>query len=237
MAAALVLYTSSPVKIARWIGALAPAVLVKPIVLPIAAILLRGRSWLAWVKALVVGAMICAILAAPLLLTHGGEPLANLRATAERFSLKWAHFGSVYEPLLKGIETLTPDWGNDPQEQLARAICIGLLGLVILGVFLRGRSAWRDCAWIFLAMVLLSPAAHPWYLLWALILVPVAASPTVWVASLTLPWGYAAYADPEGWAVPGWLMLASYVPIYATLLVEVVKHWRDRAEDRAAATD
>jgi hypothetical protein len=98
--------------------------------------------------------------------------------------------------------------------------------LVILGVFLRGRDAWLDAAVIFLAMVLLSPTAHPWYLLWALALLPIARSGTVWVASLTLPWGYWVLADPVDWSVPVWVMVVAYLPVYAALAIELILHWR-----------
>jgi hypothetical protein len=79
---------------------------------------------------------------------------------------------------------------------------------------------------IFLAMVLLSPAAHPWYLLWALAVIPAAPSSAVWVASLTLPWGYVALGDTDEWLVPAWVMVAAYAPIYAALAVEVITRWR-----------
>jgi hypothetical protein len=160
---------------------------------------------------------------APLLLAEGGAPLRNLAGTAREFSLKWAHFGSVYEPLLAALTMLAPTWTNDPRERLARAVCAGVLGLVILVIWRRGRDPWRDASSIFLAMVLLSPTAHPWYLLWALALLPIAASPTVWLASLTLPWGYAVLGDPIAWTVPPWVMLAAYVPVYAALLVRAVR--------------
>ncbi len=75
-----------------------------------------------------------------------------------------------------------------------------------------------------LAMVLLSPTAHPWYLLWALVLVPMVPCAAVWLASLTLTWGYAAWGfrpgddGGPGWGVSPWLMLAAYAPVYAALL-------------------
>ena len=85
---------------------------------------------------------------------------------------------------------------------------------------------------IFLAMVLLSPAAHPWYLLSALAVIPAAPSAAVWVASLTLPWGYIALGDTDEWLVPVWVMLLAYVPIYAALIVEVVVRWRQQSQQR-----
>jgi hypothetical protein len=203
----------------RWTVPLAAAALVKPVVVPVAALALRRHPWRAWGASLLVGVVTCAAIGAPLLLADGGAAWSNLTETAQRFSLKWAHFGSVYEPLLHVIERMTPAWTNDPQEQLARALCSVALAAVFVVVWWRGRDLWRDTVTIFVAMVLLSPTAHPWYLLWALVLVPIAPSPTAWVASLTLPWGYAVLADTVEWTVPTWVMVVAYAPVYATLLV------------------
>ena len=74
------------------------------------------------------------------------------------------------------------------------------------------------------AMVLLSPAAHPWYLLWALALVPMSMSPAVWIASLTISWGYIAWRyqlnddGSVGWGVPWAVMVAAWAPVYAAII-------------------
>ena len=64
----------------------------------------------------------CAVVAAPLWLAQGGEPLANLLATSDEFRLKWAHFGGVYEPVLWAIESIRPAWESGRQEVLARHV-------------------------------------------------------------------------------------------------------------------
>jgi hypothetical protein len=208
-----------------WVVPLSFGALVKPVVVPVAAFVLRGRPPRQWVLSAAVGACACALAAAPLWLTHGTQPLRNLMATGERFVLTWAHFGSVYEALLAATGALAPGWCNDAQELFVRRIC----GAAVLGVFLwlllrrRGDLWSRACA-LLLAMVLLSPAAHPWYLLWALCLLPMARNPAVWVASLTLPWGYAALGDPAGWRVAPWVFLAAYAPVYGVLAVASMRH-------------
>ncbi|MHC4414351.1 MAG: glycosyltransferase 87 family protein [Planctomycetota bacterium] len=211
--------------VGRWTGLVALAALVKPMVLPLAALLLKGRPWGTWVRSLAVGAVVCAAVAAPLWLTHDARPLENLLATVERFTLKWAHFGSVYEPVVGTIRWLAPRWGNDAQEVLARRLCAAMVVVVLAGVWARpGRGdVWARSRAVFLAMVLLSPAAHPWYLLWALVLVPMAPSPGIWIASLTLPWGYVVLGDVVDWSVPGWVMIAAYVPIYAAVLAGLAR--------------
>ena len=145
--------------------------------------------------------------------------------TADRFRLKWAHFGSVYEPLLWSVEKVRPDWDNDRQEILARRICTALVAAVIAGLWWRGPpTLWGRTRLLLLAMVLLSPTAHPWYLLWALAMVPMAPGIATWIASLTLSWGYVAWANvaadgTAGWGVSPWIMLAAYAPVYAMLVL------------------
>ncbi len=228
LVAAVALGTRAPARIWRWTVPLALSSLVKPVALPIAAFVLKGQGWRAWAGSALTGAVVCAAIAAPLWLTGDGEPLQNLFATGQRFRLKWAHFGSVYEPLLWATEQLRPAWTNDQQEILARRICIAMLAAVFVALWLRGpASVWARARCLLLAMVLLSPAAHPWYLLWALALVPLAPGPATWVASLTLPWGYAAWSHVASdgrveWGVPAWLMYAAYLPVYGALAVSLL---------------
>ena len=214
----------------RWTVFVALGALVKPMFLPVAAFLLKGRTWHAWVTSVGIGAAVSAALAAPLWLSEGGRPLGNLLGSAQRFTLKWAHFGSVYEPLLWAIEKLTPGWTNDPQEVLARRICLAAVAAIFVWVWLRPRAGdvWSRSRAIFLAMVLLSPAAHPWYLLWALVLVPMAPAAGVWVASLTVLLGYVAFGGEVGWSVPGWVMAAAYAPVYVAVAVDLLRRGRTR---------
>jgi hypothetical protein len=211
--------------------ALAAGGLVKPVVVPVAGLLLRRRRWTWWLGSAVLGAVVCLLLAAPLLLADGGAPIEHVRATATRFTLKWAHFGSVYEPLLWIVERLMPG-PNDPQEQLARAACTLALAAAVLVVLWRYRDPWAGARAMLLAMVLLSPAAHPWYLLWALALMPMAPGAAVWIASLTLTWGYAAWGfrpDEDGlpgWGVSPWLMVAAYAPVYVALALSMARRRR-----------
>ena len=212
-----------PRRVWAWTGLLAAAALVKPVVLPVAAFALKGQRWRAWVLSLAVGAVVCTALAAPLWFADRGEPFGHLMETADRFRLKWAHFGSVYEPLLWSIQTARPEWDNDRQEVLARRICTAFVAAVIAGLWWRGPpSLWGRTRLLLLAMVLLSPTAHPWYLLWALAMVPMAPGAATWIASLTVSWGYVAWAHvaadgTAGWGVSPRTMLWAYVPIYAML--------------------
>jgi hypothetical protein len=229
LVAALLLAAPALRRVWAWTGLLALSALVKPFVLPTAAFALKGQRWPAWALSLIVGAAVCTAVAAPLWLTHGGEPLAHLLETSDEFRLKWAHFGSVYEPVLWLIETARPGWDSGRREVLARQVCLLLAAAIVLGVWWRmTRDPWRATRIVMAAMVLLSPAAHPWYLLWALAVAPMAFGPAAWVLSLTLPWGYAALAHvtPEGeaaWRVSPWIMVAAYAPVYAVLVADLAR--------------
>jgi hypothetical protein len=234
---ALVLWQWRPQQVLPWTASLALGALVKPVVLPVALLLLRGQRWWRWVVSALVGAAVCAVVSAPLLMPHDGEPLDNLTVTAERFSLKWAHFGSVYEPLLDQIERRTSDWTNDEQEVLARRICLALVGLVFLAIFFLVRDIWAAVRMLMLALLLLSPTAHPWYALWALAVAPLAMSPGVWIASLTISWSYAQLGDVVSWTDSPWVMVGAYAPIYGALILHFIyKRVRQDIEDPFAGT-
>lgn len=262
--AAFVIYSMTPRRAWAWIGALALGTMVKPVLLPIAALMLKERSidhedtetgktgeehelmkgrssaspwvillaslksWKTWVISALVGGVICFALAAPLWFTHDLQPLKNLKETSSRFSLKWSHFGSVYESTLWTIRKIQPiedvniEWQkNDRQEAMARIVCLILLAIVMGMAFLSRLDVWAASRAVLFAMVLFSTTSHPWYVLWALMLAPVAMSPALWIASLTLMWGYAQLGDVVEWETPTWLMWAAYVPIYGALVIDM----------------
>ena len=181
-----------------------------------------------WVVSALVGGVICFSLAAPLWFTNDLKPLENLKETSSRFSLKWSHFGSVYESTLwtirkiKPIEDVNIEWQKkDRQEAMARIVCLILLMIVIAMAFLSRLNLWAASRVVLFAMVLISTTSHPWYVLWALMLAPVAMSPALWIASLTLMLGYAQLGDVVDWETSNWLMWVAYVPIYSALAIDI----------------
>ena len=66
---------------------------------------------------------------------------------------------------------------------------------------------------------------------------PMANSPALWVASLTLPWGYAQLGDVVEWQTPGWVLLAAYAPVYSALACDVVLRRRRRRATPVVTTD
>ena len=127
------------------------------------------------------------------------------------------------------IEDEYEDWQKrESHERLARLICLALVGIVIIAVFFSSLNVWASCRVILFAMVLFSSTAHPWYLLWSLVLLPRVPSTAVWIATLTLPWGYAQLGDVIDWTVPTWVMFAAYSPVYLALVIDV---WRGRKHE------
>ena len=211
-----------------WTACLAAGGLVKPFIIPVAALLLRGRSWRSWALSLATGAVIVAGMGAPLLLAPEGQPFRNLESTSSRFSAKWAYFGSVYEPALALLERVDPI-GDDAEawrarerhEAIARGICLVVFASVAVVIFAAVRCPWSSTRTLLVAMVLCSTTAHPWYLLWALVLAPRAPSATLWVLSLTLPLAYAPLWTGGPWSAPAWVLVAAYGPVYTVGVVEL----------------
>jgi len=250
LVAALLLWTGTASTGRRAAGTLvlAGATLVKPVAVLLGPVVARDRpapNWPApnlpaqtWIGHGLLGAAGIAALTVGLGLAGGLEGIEHLLETARRFTGKWAHFGAVYETSQWGLETLWPV--EDPEvqwrrreaiERAGRVIC-GLVVIVGAALVLRrpwrtpggaidGRWPWAATGRLMLLLVLASTTAHPWYLLWALAAVPVAGSPAIWVASLTVPLGYAALGDPADWTVPGWLLAAAWAPVAAALAVEL----------------
>jgi hypothetical protein len=145
----------------------------------------------------------------------------------------------VYEPVVFALRKflIEPgDYGagwNLVQEIWARRICMAFLAIAFVLIYRAHLNAWKSTAAMMLAIVLLSSTAHPWYLLWALALCPFAKSRTLWVASLTIPWGYLVFATGRGhlggeeWTVPAWAIALAYVPVFVALMWDLIQ-WRSR---------
>lgn len=220
--------TTPRIKTWLWLIPIAIATVIKPVAALAGLFIARWCTIRATLTAGLTGSAAVFVLCAPLLLTHNAQPLQNLSDTATRFTTKWAHFGSIYEPALAGLRAIDPigdpevQWQKkDRQEAVARGICLTLVGFLVAVTLLRRVDPWTASRIVLLAIVLLSPTAHPWYLLWALALMPMSPSPALWLASLTLPWGYAVFGDPVEWEVSVWVYAAAYLPVYAALVFEV----------------
>jgi len=239
------LFLRATKKAVQWTAPLALSALVKPIAVPIALIMLKGQRWRTWFTSAATAAVVGIIVAGPLLFSHNGQPLENLRDTSERFSMKWAHFGAAFDTILAGVEWATQDaasdsvrrpsdrWTREDHQNLARIICAAIvLACIVMILAARLDSASAALA-IMLAMLVFSTTVHPWYVLWALPFVPLTArgwiAGAAWMLSLTILLNYAAWGyviTPTGaltWTAPTWSMAFGWLPVYAALLIGIVR--------------
>jgi len=190
---------------------------VKPVVLPIALIL-------AWVLRRQPGKVITAAVATvltgvaiylPFMLMDGG--LAGMADTARVFIDKWAFNGSVYDLAIR--------W--EFEKQTVDILAAGVLLTVIVVSLARSKGDAARTAGAFLfASLLVSSTVHPWYLLWALALLPLYFNPSLWVFSLTIAASYAAHLNPS-YRLPGSVAMYEYAPVYASLVfAAAVWLWR-----------
>jgi hypothetical protein len=194
------------------------AVAVKPIVLPIAlalAILLRRRPGLiAWAAGATV--LTGAAVYLPLMLMEGG--LSGMFETGRTFVDKWAFNGSAYPFAARWLV------GKPMLDYLAIAV---LLTVVVISSF--GRSSEsnpaRPAGAFLLASLLLSSTVHPWYLLWALALMPMWFSWPMWVFCLTITVSYIAHINPAGYQVPLPALIGEYLPVYALLCLPLLHYF------------
>ncbi|MFQ6672665.1 MAG: glycosyltransferase family 87 protein, partial [Candidatus Tectimicrobiota bacterium] len=120
---------------------------------------------------------------------------------------------------LAGLVWLVVRWGDGSVNRAA-------LGGLLLGGF-------------FLFVV--TPALHPWYLLWLLVLGTIAPSVTLVAASWALTLSYLKYAQASG-VLPVTVRLAEFLPLLALLVWELVRRrraaerWEQRPSVRQAVT-
>lgn len=193
------------------------AIAVKPIILPIAFVLawmLRRRPGLiAWSAGTTVLTGVALYL--PFILMDGG--LTGMFDTGRTFIDKWAFNSLAYDLFVRYV-------AEKPMADYA-ALAVLLLVLIVTSIRERTNPARPAAAFLF-ASLLVSSTVHPWYLLWALALMPICFSPAFWVFSLTVTASYAAHLH-EGYRVPTWVVIGEYLPVYAVLIWELLKGFRD----------
>ncbi len=198
---------SSMIRVGISGAAFALACGVKPIVAPLMLPLawqLRRRP-LSMICAATTATISLAILYLPFGLMEGG--LGRLLETVQIFTHHWRFNGSLHSvaEMLSGSKTVAD-------------ITAGLLLVGLLALWLRyGLDTWRIAGFYFLWTILLSSTAHPWYLLWALVFIPIIFQPATWILSLTIGWSYVALLDRETYLVPTWIRLAQYLPVYIAI--------------------
>ncbi len=227
------------------------AAAVKLLGLPLAAAL---RGWRAWLAALAACALLAAPFAAagPALAGSTGEFARRWRANDGAYALLQAAADhAVCRALGDGPPPCRKPLDLWPRERLARLISgrdyraavypdeLGafaaraavalLLALVVGAVLVRRPPAVDGAEWILGALVLLTPALHPWYAAW---LLPFAAlqQRRAWLALAALaPLGYvplAAWLAGGPWRDPVWTRALEHGACWALLAADVLRRRR-----------
>ncbi len=157
------------------------------------------------------------------------------------YATHWQTNSAMLPALEAGWRLLLAPFGGEAWSgRLSRAV----LGLLLLAIVLR--LAWRPVgsdedvtarvALALIALVLLSPAQFPWYLVWAAWLLPVHPSATLLVATVTMPVYYASFhfhANGTYWIFRDVVVWAIWLPVWMTLILErkaqpfAVRHLRE----------
>ncbi len=204
----------------RWMlagAAFAMAVAVKPIVFPLALVLAwHGRKELRLVAIAITSAAVMGIaLYLPFLMMPRG--LSRLWETSQTFVENWAFNSSLH-----GII-----WSLTGSAQLARWAAAGVLLSILLICMWRKVGLWPTCMAYLFGSLLCSSTVYPWYLLWALALLPWCPSIGLWMFSLTVVLGYEVLGHPQVWRVPLWVSVAVYVPVVVGLIIDFRNRERD----------
>ncbi len=172
-----------------------------------------------------VAAAAVAVVAATLTLPGAARPLARLgelTGSLTHFARHWR----FNEGLYLGVEALAGE--------LARPVVALLLLALLVTLMSRRPNPSLGALWLAGSAFLLSPVAHPWYLLWALAFAPLHPERRALVAaaltlSVTAVFSYGPFwmTPPGGeWALSPGLRLAEYLPPLA--VATVVALWFDR---------
>lgn len=223
---------------------LAWAVAVKPVVLPLAAVLAGWlvarhgrRAWWSIASATVAGAATLCAVYLPFVIVPGG--IDGMLETASTFVATWASNGSIHSLLAELV-------GRTAAGIAAGA---GLLAVIVYAAWQAGRLAlWSACVTVLLAQLLLSSTVHPWYALWPLALLPIAwgerrsgvgpvVCGTLWVFAGVLPLAYTAFVNPVEFQPLGWAVAVEYAAVYGTLIVLGLRTWRYHTPPSIAGSD
>ena len=223
--------------------ALALAAAVKPVALPLALPLAWGLrrqpGRIVWAAGACVLTLVALYL--PFVFMEGG--LSGMFETGRSFVTHWRFNGSVH-PLLEEMAKrvgLDRGWGQEAK-RIADGVCLLVLMGTLVVATLRQKDVWQVGLIYMAVMVGLSSTVHPWYLLWAMGLLPVARAGAahwgpvtagVWGAALALPWGYVAWlevAAGRGYTLPLWVQVGCWVTVAAAVGVGAALRRKRKAQ-------
>lgn len=138
-------------------------------------------------------------------------------------------------------------WPDEVAFAAAKLTAGGLFGLVCLHRWWRARTLDEVLAPAMIALMLVSPVVHPWYLMWILPFAVLGLSRQAWWAPAVILWGLTAwiaylprpdYLRTGQWdQATGWVML-EYLPVWGALIIGWILHRRRSvAADASASAD
>jgi hypothetical protein len=216
---------------------LALAAGVKPHVVLLAPFLLRdavtggssGRArWLA-----VSFISFLALVYSPMLYQQGYKGWLR---TSRVYATSWEANGSIYD-LIKASADPTDGVSIQRAKDRARLLAAGAVIVTMLIAWFGRADLVSAGYWIFLVALLFSPVVYPWYLLWVLCFVPLlrgwqGMTALVWAATVGV--SYLLWRSSD-WVLPTRWLLIEYLPVYATLLLEIVWLMRSRFDHTVGA--
>ena len=176
---------------------------------------------------------VLAVLAAPVVAGGLGETSGFIA-----YATHWKTNSALFPLLERGAVMLTAPFGvsTEMAGRLLRALLA--LAVLALAIWLARRpmrtaaDLTRGAFLIVSALVLLSPAQFPWYVIWVLPLVAVHPSAGWLLAAALVPMYYAAFhfhaRDTYG-IYRDWIVWAIWLPVWLTLLREALNGRRSRS--------
>jgi hypothetical protein len=192
------------------------AVLVKPIGGVFAAMYLLSPATVDRRRTVLAGLATGVVFGALVVFDRGD---VGLRQTAALFGAHWEANGSVYALVRAFAPTDGPD-AVQVKEVYRQVVSAGLFAAVV-ALSVRRVDPLVGALLVGTLALWLAPVAYPWYLIWMLVLVPLAPrwplGLLVWAATAGLC--HRLWHTPE-WSLPAWVAALEHLPVAVALAVD-----------------
>ncbi len=193
------------------------SLLIKPVALVILPILfLHERGLLNKAKAVLLPLAVVLIPFIPYALN--ANPFEALTTFSEHWYFNGALFSMLY-PLFSDNQT-------------TRLWCFAILAVVLMALYVSRKPLHEKAVLAVLFLLLCSPVAHPWYMGWLIVLLPLApiSSGLALAATASLPSvTFVTYQLNGVWKDYPLVLVLEYVPVIALLLFDLFKRGATRA--------
>jgi hypothetical protein len=203
------------------------SLLVKPVALVILPILFFLERSIAK-KMLVVVIPIVILVVSFIPYTFNANPFEGLAT----FSKDWFFNGALFSLIFSFLS----------DNQTARIWCLAILIVLLFILYLSKKSTHKKMALAVLLLILCSPVAHPWYMGWLVVLLPLAPiasglalAGTASLASIT----FATYQLEGIWKDYPLVLVLEYVPVVVLLVFDLRKKtaWGSGRNQRKTNTE